>query len=34
MDETAIQVALDELKKNPQSKPKRPTYPEKARQTS
>jgi tricorn protease len=30
----AIQVALDELKKNPQSKPTRPTYPIKARQPS
>jgi tricorn protease len=32
--EKAIQVALDELKKNPGSKPKRPTYPVKTRHTS
>jgi len=32
--EKAIQIALDELKKNPSSKPKRPAYPVKARHTS
>ncbi len=32
--EKAIQVALDELKKNPASKPKRPTYPVKTGHTS
>jgi tricorn protease len=32
--EKAIQIALDELKKNPSSKPKRPTYPVKTRHTS
>jgi tricorn protease len=32
--EKAIQIALDELKKNPPSKPKRPTYPVKTRHTS
>jgi tricorn protease len=32
--EKAIQIALDDLKKNPQSKPKRPTYPVKTGRTS
>ena len=32
--EKAIQIALDELKKNPASKPKRPAYPVKTRRPS